>query len=156
MTVIAVATVFVHPVHFALNHAFWLDEAWVAVLTRAPLHSLARLSSSAPIGFIGLLKLVPGSGLQRGRLVVLGFSVLTAVAAYVLTRVLAWPRLVIARGAATVVAARRDAGADVARAQRPEAVHVDAFCALVLLALGVWCERGRPARRWCGWPSSRC
>ena len=62
-----------------LKHPFWLDEAWVAVLTRAPLTRLPRLSSSAPFGFVALLKLVPGSGLQRGRLVVLGFSVLTVV-----------------------------------------------------------------------------
>ena len=76
VTVAAIATIFVHPVRTMLKHPFWFDEAWVAALTRAPLTRLPHLSSSAPFGFVALLKLVPGSGLQRGRLVVLGFSAL--------------------------------------------------------------------------------
>ena len=38
---VAVATVLVHPVHLMLSHPYWLDEAWVAVLTKAPLRRVA-------------------------------------------------------------------------------------------------------------------
>ena len=43
VTVAAIATIFVHPVRTMLKHPFWLDEAWVAVLTRAPLTRLPQL-----------------------------------------------------------------------------------------------------------------
>ena len=84
----AVATIVVHPVSKLLGHPYWLDESWVAVLTRAPLSQLPRLSSSAPPGFVALLRLAPGHGMQRGRIVVLGFSVLTVVATYVMVHAL--------------------------------------------------------------------
>ena len=101
---VAVATVLVHPIHLLLTKPFWLDEAWVAVLTKAPLRQLPRMSSTAPVGFVALLRFVPGSGLQRGRLVVLGFSVLTAITAYVLARGLRWKQRWLAQFGATVAA----------------------------------------------------
>lgn len=144
-----IATTIVHPVHRILSHPFWLDEAWVAVLTKAPLSRLPSLSSSTPVGFVALLRLVPGTGLQRARLVVLAFSALTVVMAYVLTRSLSWPSRAGARFAAIVTALvvmlvpvsllRNDL----------KQYTCDAFCALVVLAVGAWADREtRRARLW--------
>src|SRR6476620_7306940 len=100
----AIVTILVHPVRAMLSHPYWLDEAWVAALTKAPFSRLPHLSASAPAGFIALLKLVPGSGLQRARLVPLLFAVLSVVMAYVLTRSLSWTTRSDARFAAIVAA----------------------------------------------------
>ncbi len=141
VTAVVIATIFVHPVRTMLKHPFWLDEAWVAALTRAPLTRLPHLSSSAPFGFVALLKLVPGSGLQRGRLVVLGFSALTVAAAYVFTRTLSWPRRSSARFAATASAlAIMLAPVSLIRNDLKQ-YTCDAFCAIALLGLGAWTER---------------
>jgi hypothetical protein len=141
MAVASIATIFVHPVRTMLKHPFWLDEAWVAALTRAPITRLPRLSSSAPFGFVLLLKLVPGSGLQRGRLVVLGFSMLTVGATYVLTRTLGWRRQSSARFAATATAlVVMLAPVSLIRNDLKQ-YTCDAFCAVVLLGLGAWAER---------------
>jgi hypothetical protein len=138
---VAIATIFVHPIHQVLSHPFWLDEAWVAVLTKAPLTQLPRMSSTAPIGFVALLRLVPGSGLQRGRLVVLGFSMLTVVTAYVLTRSLGWRQRSNAQFAATVVAlVVMLAPVSLVRNDLKQ-YTCDAFCALLLLALAARAER---------------
>jgi len=141
VTVASIVTIFVHPVRTMLKHPFWLDEAWVAALTRAPLTRLPRLSSSAPVGFVALLKLVPGSGLQRGRLVVLGFSVLTVAATYVLTRTLGWQRQSSARFAATAATfVVMLAPLSLIRNDLKQYTS-DAFCAVVLLGVGAWAER---------------
>jgi hypothetical protein len=138
---VTVATIFLHPFRVALRHPFWLDEAWVAVLTKAPLTRLPGLSSSAPVGFVALLRLVPGSGLQRGRLVVLAFSALTVAATYVLVRSLGWRQRWIARLAALVAAlVVMLAPLSLIRNDLKQ-YTCDAFCAVVLLAVGAWAER---------------
>ena len=142
----AIATIFVHPVRTMLKHPFWLDEAWVAALTRAPLARLPHLSSSAPFGFVALLQLVPGSGLQRGRLLVLGFSLLTVAASYVLARTLGWRRRSDARFAATVTAlVVMLAPVSLIRNDLKQ-YTCDAFCAVALLAFGARAERA-PSRK---------
>ena len=73
-----------------LSRPYWFDESWVATLTKAPLSRLPHLSGAAPAGFVALLKLVPGTGMQRARLVPLVFAVLSVVVAYALTRSLSW------------------------------------------------------------------
>ncbi|MEP6462535.1 MAG: hypothetical protein ABJC62_03790 [Frankiaceae bacterium] len=83
---LVVGTLLVHDVRYLLRHPFWLDEAWVAVSTRAPLGRLPLLTSSTPIGWTWLLRLVPGGGLQRSRLVPLAFSAAAAVLAYCVGR----------------------------------------------------------------------
>jgi len=144
-----IATTIVHPVRLILSHPYWVDEAWVAVLTKAPLSRLPRLSLSSPVGFVVLLKLVPGSGLQRARLLVLAFHALTVVMAYVLARSLSWPSRAGARFAAIVTALvvmlvplsllRNDL----------KQYTCDAFCALVVLAAGAWADREpRRVRLW--------
>ena len=143
---LAFATIFVHPFHLLLSRPYWFDESWVAVLTKAPLTKLPRVSSTTPIGFVVLLRLVPGSGLQRGRLVVLGFSALTASTAYVLTRGLGWEQRRTAQFAAAVVAlavmlmpvslVRNDL----------KPYTCDGFCALLLLLLGLRAEQKKSRR----------
>ena len=139
--VAVIATIFLHPYRAALRHPFWLDEAWVAVLTKAPFTRLPRLSSSAPVGFVALLRLVPGTGLQRGRLVVLAFSELTVAATYVLVRSLGWRQRWIARFAA-IVAALVVMLAPLSLIRNDLKQYTcDAFCAVALLAVGAWAER---------------
>jgi hypothetical protein len=144
-----IATTIVHPLHRILSHPYWLDEAWVAVLTKAPLSRLPRLSSSSPVGFVALLKLVPGTGLQRARLVVLAFNALTVVMAYVLTRSLSWPSRARARFAA-IVAALVVLLVPVSLLRNDLKQYTcDAFCALVVLAVGAWADREpRRIRLW--------
>jgi hypothetical protein len=72
---------------YLLSHAFWLDEAWVADSVRAPLRQLALLSSSTPVGWTLLLRLVPDVGPpERLRLLPVAFAAAAVVAAYVLGR----------------------------------------------------------------------
>src|SRR5690348_11553942 len=61
---------------------------------QSPVHLVCRLllekkndlTGSAPSGFVALLKLVPGTGLQRLRLVALAFAVLSVAMSYGFTR----------------------------------------------------------------------
>jgi hypothetical protein len=81
---VAAAVLLVHDLHYDLTKALWLDEAWVALSTRAPLVHLGRVTSSTPLGFTFLLRLVPGGGLQDLRLLPLLFAALAALCGYLL------------------------------------------------------------------------
>lgn len=140
---VAVATFFVHPIHLVLTHPFWFDEAWVAVLTRVPWKSMPSLSSSTPVGFVALLRLVPGAGLQRGRIVVLLFSIGTVVMAYVLARSLQWTSTMRARFAG-IVAAIVVMLAPISLGRNDLKQYTcDAFCALVVLTVAGAIDRAR-------------
>lgn len=107
MAVLAGSVFLVHDVGYLLGHPYWLDEAWVADSIRAPLSKLPFLTSSSPIGWTFLLRLVPGSGSgQSARLVPLLFCSLTAVAGYLLGEALRLRRHVtgILVGAAALLA----------------------------------------------------
>ena len=74
---------------YLLSRSFWLDEGWVVDSVRAPLHQLELLTSSTPIGWTLLLRLVPPvGGPERYRLLPLAFAALTALAAWRLGRLL--------------------------------------------------------------------
>ncbi len=76
-----------HAPWYMLRHPYWLDESWVADSLRAPLGALPRLTSSSPIGFSFLLRLVPTAlGDERARLVPLLFTGALAPVAYLLGR----------------------------------------------------------------------
>lgn len=78
--------------HYLMTHSFWLDEGWVVDSVRAPLHQLRLLTSSTPIGWTLLLRLVPPiGGPERYRLLPLAFATLTALAAWRLGRMLRPP-----------------------------------------------------------------
>jgi hypothetical protein len=46
---LACSALIVHDVGYMLSAPFWVDEAWVAVSTRAPLGQLGRITSTTPI-----------------------------------------------------------------------------------------------------------
>ncbi len=147
---IAVATIALHPLHRILTAPYWEDEGWVADLTRASWSEVARIGSPTPVGFVALLKLVPGSGLQRARLVPLAFNVLSGCIAYVLTRSLAWGSRRAARAAATAVAAVVTLAPLSLQRNDLKQYTCDAFCALLLLAVATAVDRN-PTRVpvWC-------
>jgi len=93
----------VHDVPYLLHHSFWIDEAWVADSVRAPIGLTWSISSSTPVGWTFLLRLVPFGGPQRLRLVPLAFAMLAAVAGYLFGRELHLTRF--ATGALTGAAA---------------------------------------------------
>src|SRR5205807_2163804 len=72
--VLALATLLAHPLSAVARRPFWVDEAWVAVLTRLPWSRFISFSSSTPVGWVALIRLIPGTALQRSRFAVLGFS----------------------------------------------------------------------------------
>jgi hypothetical protein len=137
----AIATLFVHPISKLLHQPYWVDEAWVADLTRASWSRMVAVGSPTPVGFVALLKLVPGSGQQRGRLLVLGFSVLGVVAAYVFARTLQWNSRRFAQfaGIATAFVVMM-APVSLIRNDLKQ-YTCDAFCAIAILTLGAKSER---------------
>jgi hypothetical protein len=99
---LAGAVFVVHDVGYMLSHPFWFDESWVAASTRAPLGVLPWVTSSTPLGWTFLLRLVPGGGQQDLRLLTLAFSAGAVAVAYLLGREL---RLVRYAGGVVVGAA---------------------------------------------------
>ncbi|MGP7996727.1 MAG: hypothetical protein ACLPKI_05255, partial [Streptosporangiaceae bacterium] len=82
----------VHDVGYLLNLPFWNDEAWVAVTTRFPLSQLPAATSSTPIGWSVLMRLLTVRGEQTSRLLPLAFAGAAVVIAYWFGRELGWPR----------------------------------------------------------------
>jgi hypothetical protein len=87
-----IMVVFVHDLKFWLSIPYWLDEAWVVDSVRAPLSLVPRLAGPTPLGWILLLRAIPGNGLERQRLVPLIFAGLAVAAAYLLGRELGLTR----------------------------------------------------------------
>jgi hypothetical protein len=80
---LAALAVAIRDPRYLLTRSFWLDEGWVVDSVRAPLHQLELLTSSTPIGWTLLLRLVPpAGGPERYRLLPLAFAALTALAAW--------------------------------------------------------------------------
>ncbi len=138
---LAVPTFAVHPVNRILSVPYWEDEAWVADLTRASWSTIARVGSPSPVGFVALLKLVPGSGMQRARLVPLAFCALTVVMAYVLARSIPWGSRVAARWTAVAVAGVVMLAPVSLQRNDLKQYASDAFFALVILAVGAAVDR---------------
>ena len=102
--VLTAAVLVVHDIGQAFHHSFWNDEAWVAVTTRYPLSDLRVTTSSTPIGWSFLLRLVPWGGPERLRLVPLLFLAAAVVLAWRLARTLPWPSRLPAVGAGLTAA----------------------------------------------------
>jgi hypothetical protein len=126
---------------YLFSHSFWLDEGWVADSVRAPLSQLRLLSSSTPIGWTLLLRLVPPVGPpERLRVLPLAFGLASVVAAYLFGRRL---------GRTTAVAA------GLAAALAPTALRnhslkqysADALATLLLLWLTARLDAGWSRRR---------
>lgn len=82
----------VHDVGYLLRQPFWTDEAWVAVTTRFPLAQLSATTSSTPIGWTVLMRLLTVGGEQTSRILPLAFAGAAVVSAYWFSRELGWPR----------------------------------------------------------------
>ena len=126
---------------YLFSHAFWLDEGWVADSTRAPLHQLRLLTSSTPIGWTLLLRLVPDIGPpERLRAVPLAFGVVSVVVAYLLGRQLGRVAAVAAGLAAALAPSAL-------RNHNLKQFSADAFVTLLLLWLTARLEAGWSHRR---------
>jgi hypothetical protein len=105
--VLGLGTFVVRDVAGLLRHPFWLDEAWVALSTRASLVDLHRFTASTPLLFALLLRPAAALGDQVPRLVPLIFAAATVVVAAVLAGHLPWPNRgsrLLAAGAAGGIA----------------------------------------------------
>jgi hypothetical protein len=72
---------------YILAESFWVDEGWVADSVRAPLEQVPLLTSSTPIGWTLLLRVVPPvGGPQYLRLLPLAFAVASVLPAWWLGR----------------------------------------------------------------------
>jgi len=141
------ATFALRPLHILLSRPYWFDESWPAALSRAPWSKLIGLSSSAPVGFIALVKLMPGSSDQRGRLVAIAFVAVSVATTYALTRSLEWTSRASARAAAAVAALVVMLAPATLRRNDLKQYTADAACALLLLAVGTAVDRNR-TRKW--------
>jgi hypothetical protein len=126
---------------YLFSHPFWLDEGWVADSTRAPLHQLRLLTSSTPIGWTLLLRLVPEVGPpERLRALPLAFGLLSVVVAYLLGRQLGRVAAVAAGLAAALAPSAL-------RNHSLKQYSADAFVTLLLLWLTARLEAGWSRRR---------
>jgi hypothetical protein len=80
----------VHDVPYLLSHSFWLDESWVAATTRFPLSQLPETTSSTPIGWSALLRLVTVPRTESSRILPLLFAGAAVMVAYWFARQLGW------------------------------------------------------------------
>jgi hypothetical protein len=80
----------VHDVGYLLRVPFWTDETWVAATTRLSLSDLPQTTSSTPIGWSVLLRLVTVGGTEVARLLPLAFAGAAVAAAGWLGRGLGW------------------------------------------------------------------
>ena len=121
---------------YLFSHAFWLDEGWVADSVRAPLHQLRLLTSSTPIGWTLMLRLIPDVGPpERLRALPLAFGVLSVVVAYLLGRQLGRVAAVAAGLAAALAPTAL-------RNHSLKQYSADAFVTLLLLWLTARVEAG--------------
>jgi hypothetical protein len=126
---------------YLFSHSFWLDEGWVADSVRAPFHQLRLLTSSTPIGWTLLLRLIPDVGPpERLRALPLAFGVLSVVPAYLLGRRLG-PVAAVAAGLAAALAPTA------LRNHSLKQYSADAFVTLLLLWLTARLEAGWSRRR---------
>lgn len=146
VTAIAACVLAVHDVGAMFSQSFWNDESWVAVTTRYPLGELPSVTSSTPIGWTFLLRLVPFGGPERLRLVPLLFTVAAVFAAASFARNLGWAqRWQTAAASVSAAVAMLFVPAMLVRDDLKQ-YTADATAALILLALTSRIERA-PTRR---------
>lgn len=121
-----------------LTAQYWGDEAWVALSVRFPVADLPVTTSSSPIGWTFLLRLVPD--IDYLRVVPLGFQLLTVVAAYFFGRWLGRDRaqgilIGVVTGLTVLLLPVQQTRHDLKQ------YTADAAVAVCLLALAAWTER---------------
>lgn len=102
---LALGTLVVQSLGAVLSRPFWVDEAWVADLAHAPLSRQVALSSSTPVGWVLLLRLVPLHGAQDLRVLPLIFEGVAAALAFAFVRSLSWGSPNAGRAAGTIAGA---------------------------------------------------
>ncbi len=138
----AALTIAVHPIQYMLHQPYWGDEAWVAILARAPLHQYITISSSSPIGFELIVRWAP-FGRDALRLVGLAFSGATVVTMYLGARSLRWPNAT-QRHLAGVIAATLAMFAPIALMRSDlKQYNGDAWFAVLILICAASAERTR-------------
>jgi hypothetical protein len=143
---LSVGVFVVHPLSYVLHHPFWLDEAWVATLTAAPLSRGVSLLASTPVGWLILLRWMPGGRGEQLRLIPLLFAAASVAAAYVLARMLPWGSKWFARVAGGAVGlAVLLAPASLLRNDLKQ-YTADAFLSLMVLVLASRAEGAPDAR----------
>jgi hypothetical protein len=143
----ALLVLVVHDVGYLLRAPFWTDETWVAATTRFSLAKLPETTSSTPIGWSVLLRLVTVGGTQVSRLLPLAFAGAAVVMAGWLGRGIGW-RVREAPSAAALLAAL---GALLVPGMlvRDDLKQYTADACLALLALAVTSRLERDwSRRW--------
>ena len=144
VAVLAAAVFVVHPYGYMTTHPYWIDESWVALLSKAPLRVIGS-SSSTPIGWLLLVRWAP-VGRDQLRIVPLLFVCGDVVMAYVVARSLPWKTPTAARFAGTVAGVLvLLAPMSVVRNDLKQYTS-DAFFALVIIALACRYE-AEPSRR---------
>lgn len=103
--VAALLVLVVHDVGYLLGQPYWTDESWVALTPRFPLTQLPATTSSTPIGWSLLLRLVTVDHEQTGRLLPLAFAAVAVPIGYWLARRLDWQRRDVAVVAGVLAAA---------------------------------------------------
>jgi len=88
--VLALGVLVVHDVPYMLSQSFWTDEGWVVATTKFPLSQLRETTSSTPIGWSALLRLVTVPRTQSPRLLPLAFAGVAVLVAYWFARQLGW------------------------------------------------------------------
>jgi hypothetical protein len=94
----------VHDVGYLRRASFWNDETWVVITTRFPLSDLRITTSSTPIGWSLLLRLVTPGANQVPRVLPLAFAGASVMVAYWFARGLDWRRTEIGIGAGLLAA----------------------------------------------------
>jgi hypothetical protein len=84
------AALVLHRLGGFLGNPYWIDESWVAVSGKAPLHDLPWLTSASPLGWTAIVWALPSHG-QIHRLVPWLFLLGSALAGFLLARMLRWP-----------------------------------------------------------------
>jgi hypothetical protein len=129
---------------YMLSAPLWLDEGWVAASVHAPVGRLLEVTSSSPVGFTALLRLIPRGEPEWLRIVPLVLSTLTVVPAWLLGR-----RLGGLAGGVLLGLAAALAPAVVARHDLKQ-YTAEALVAVGLLAAVAWAEAA-PSRRRLAW-----
>src|SRR5262245_41277538 len=143
---LGVAVLVLHPLSYVLQHPYWLDEAWVAAASRAPMSQVRWVSSSTPLGWLLLVRAVPGSRGEQLRVVPLVFSVGVVIVAYVLARSLRWPSIMLARIAGVTAAAIVLFAPTSLHRNDLKQYTADGFFALVIVALALRVDARRDRR----------
>jgi hypothetical protein len=147
LAIAAVLSLFpaVHDVKGMLTAPYALDEAWVAMSVRFPASDVLAVTSSSPVGWTLLLRLVPDTDYLR--VVPLLFHLLCVPAAYLFARALRWPTAALGTiaGLAGALAVLLLPAQQIRHDLKQ--YTADAAVTLTLLALAAWTEGGWSRRR---------